>query len=383
MADSLHVIEEQLGEAIRAAKCHRCGCFQKTVEALAGTDSGRTELASVLKQSARVFVPKGYDCLGCRICYPAIAANAFTEMHPEAADGLDLCPTEPPEERIGWPLLAGDYHVLRYGAPVAVCTLNSGELALEICATNSTGLSIVGTLHTENLGIERLIRNVVSNPNIRFLILCGEDTQQRVGHLPGQSLASLFSSGLDDQGRIVGAHGKRAVLRNIPRQDVALFRRNVELIDLIGVSDTTRIATEITRCVERNPGPASGIPRRELSVDVIPAGQPGPLVLDPAGYFVIYPEARRNTLILEHYANDGVLDSVLEGSTAGDLYQAAIRRKLLSRLDHAAYLGRELARVEQCLKDGSTYVQDRAPESFSETRLNSANSCGCSGGGCK
>ena len=49
------------------------------------------------------------------------------------------------------------------------------------------GLAIVGTMHTENLGIERVIKNVLANPHIRFLLLCGEDTQQAVGHLPGQS----------------------------------------------------------------------------------------------------------------------------------------------------------------------------------------------------
>jgi len=40
-------------------------------------------------------------------------------------------------------------------------------------------------MHTENLGIERLITNILANPEIRFLILCGEDTQKAVGHLLG------------------------------------------------------------------------------------------------------------------------------------------------------------------------------------------------------
>ena len=30
----------------------------------------------------------------------------------------------------------------------------------------------------------------------------------------------------------------------------------------------------------------------------------------------------------------------------------------LSRLDHALYLGRELQKAEQCLREGKTYVQD-------------------------
>ena len=142
MADSpLHVIQEQLREAVRAPKCYRCGCLHKTVEALADTEAAQGELADVLNEAKSVFVPQEYDCLGCPICYPAIAANAFADMHPDAAAGLDLCPTEEPNERTGWPLLPGDYHVLRYQAPVAVCTLNSSELAAKIRDLSPEGLS--------------------------------------------------------------------------------------------------------------------------------------------------------------------------------------------------------------------------------------------------
>ena len=43
----------------------------------------------------------------------------------------------------------------------------------------------------------------------------------------------------------------------------------------------------------------------------------------------------------------------------------AIERVLLTRLDHAAYLGRELARAEHALSSGEAYVQDAAPEQCS------------------
>ena len=39
----------------------------------------------------------------------------------------------------------------------------------------------------------------------------------------------------------------------------------------------------------------------------------------------------------------------------------AIDRNLLSRLDHAAYLGRELSRAEGALAPDNHYVQDAAP----------------------
>lgn len=376
----LRIIQDQMTEAIRASKCHRCGCLQKTVEALANTAAGQHELAPVLGKAKSVFSPLEYDCLGCPACYPAIAANAFADAYPEMAAALDLCPTEAPDERAGWPPLPGDYFVLRYQAPVAVCTLNSSELASKLADLSPTGLSIIGTLHTENLGIERLIRNVNSNPNLRFLIICGEDTQQRIGHLPGQSLASLFSNGTDERLRVVGAHGKRPVLKNVTFEEIATFRRNVELVDLAGEQRPSLIADQIARCSSRNPGAVARSSFR-TAIETMVVEESDPLVLDPAGYFVVYPESRRRTLVLEHYTNAGILDAVLEGRTAGALYQAAISRGLVSRLDHAAYLGRELGRAEQSANDGMPYVQDRAPEPPPVPK-SSVSTCGCPEGSC-
>jgi tetrahydromethanopterin S-methyltransferase subunit A len=116
--------------------------------------------------------------------------------------------------------------VLRYGASVAVCTLNSEELAQVLARTAPEGLAIVGTMHTENLGIERVIRNVLANPNIRFLMLCGDDTKQFIGHLPGQTITSLFENGLDEKQRIVGAKGKRPYVKNVSAEHVRIFKPN-------------------------------------------------------------------------------------------------------------------------------------------------------------
>ncbi len=77
---------------------------------------------------------------------------------------------------------------------------------------------------------------------------------------------------------------------------------------------------------------------------------------------MVFPDRQRRLLLLEHYGNDGVLDAVIEGKTAAEIYIPAIERKLVSRLDHAAYLGKELARAEQALLSGMAYVQDAAPE---------------------
>ena len=95
------------------------------------------------------------------------------------------------------------------------------------------------------------------------------------------------------------------------------------------------------------------------------------MVSDPAGYFVIFLDPAGGLISLEHYANNGVLTAIIEGRTAAELYMTAIDRNLVSRLDHAAYLGRELARAEHALSSGEHYVQDAAPE------LGRARHCGC------
>jgi tetrahydromethanopterin S-methyltransferase subunit A len=99
------------------------------------------------------------------------------------------------------------------------------------------------------------------------------------------------------------------------------------------------------------------------------------MVSDPAGYFVIYVDPSRQILSLEHYSNDGVLDVVIEGRAAPELYIPAVDKGLVSRLDHAAYLGRELARAQQALRLGEPFVQDAAPEAPAAPPVNAA--CGC------
>jgi tetrahydromethanopterin S-methyltransferase subunit A len=53
---------------------------------------------------------------------------------------------------------------------------------------------------------------------------------------------------------------------------------------------------------------------------------------------------------------------IIERRSAAEVYMTGIEHTLLSRLDHAAYLGRELARAEHALLSGEPYVQDAAPE---------------------
>jgi len=95
-------------------------------------------------------------------------------------------------------------------------------------------VAIWGPMKTENLGIEKVMANVISNPNIRYLIICGEEVR---GHRSGHSLISLHANGIDDNGRIIGAQGAVPFIENLPIEAIARFRGQVEIIEMMGESD--------------------------------------------------------------------------------------------------------------------------------------------------
>ena len=383
-AETLARLEAELREAMAAKKCWRCGCFQDTVSTLQRSEFIHAPLHALLDEASKLFETKRYDCLGCDVCWPSTAQNIAAELDPAIAEGSH-CATAEPEQQEGWPPLPGDYRVVRFQAPVAVCTLNTEHLIDELATSNARGLSIIGSLHTENLGIEHLMRNLLVNPNIRFLILCGEDTQRAIGHLPGHSLASLLRHGLNEKQRIVDAKGKRPFIKNLDTRHVEAFQKQVQLIDHIGETDVARLRDLIEVAASSDPGPVSTMLPDSPTIPVETAAAPQRLVLDPAGYFVVYPDQAKQQIALEHYTNKGVLNRVFTANDSAALYTTVINEALISRLDHAAYLGRELARAEHSLHSGEQYIQDRAPGTVQKRQPEKQNpgttekqtACGC------
>jgi tetrahydromethanopterin S-methyltransferase subunit A len=376
-------IESSLREAMAANKCRRCGCFHDTINALQDSSTIAGALGGMLTEAHHLFQTKRYDCLGCEVCWPAVVQNLAAELDPVLAEGSH-CATQAPEVREGWPPLPGDYRVVRFQAPVAVCTLNADHMAKALAMGQQEGLSIVGSLHTENLGIEHLICNTLANPHIRFLIVCGEDTRKAIGHLPGQSLLALSEYGIDDKMRIINAKGKRPFVKNITPEHVEAFRNQVQVIDQIGNDDISALLELVAATAVNDPGPFANAPTDVNPIPIEVAIEPGKLVLDPAGYFVVYPDRAHQRLTLEHYTNKGVLNRIFTAASATAIYTRVIEAKLISRLDHAAYLGRELARAEQALESGEDYIQDRAAGELEQ--MTSADTekkespCGCQAG---
>ncbi|MBR4447979.1 MAG: tetrahydromethanopterin S-methyltransferase subunit A [Methanobrevibacter sp.] len=146
----------------------------------------------------------------------------------------------------GWPVISGDYIVGDPESPVAVTTLAS-HIEAEL-----SGAAIAGPCKTENLGIEKVVANIISNPNIRFLILAGAEVQ---GHITGQSIQALYEHGADaDKKKIIGATGAIPFVENVPLDGIERFQQQLEIIDLIDTEDIGTIQSKINECIEKDPG---------------------------------------------------------------------------------------------------------------------------------
>ncbi len=139
-------------------------------------------------------------------------------------------------------------------SPVAVAIiLNSDEDKIHPDIQNlvrsgiESGAALSGTVQTPNIGFEKLICNIVANPNIRYLILGGPESE---GHLTGKALKALFSNGIDEKKRIIGAKAQHPVLYNLPTLIIDRFLTQISLIDLQFEGDPTVIRKAVWSCYQ-------------------------------------------------------------------------------------------------------------------------------------
>lgn len=263
----------------------------------------------------------------------------------------------------------GEYHVLslEHNCPVVISTLGNTELADKISELKPEGLSIVGKTETENIGIEKIIKNVLAIPSIKYLILCGKDSE---GHYSGDTLISLSNNGVDNKMRVKGSKGKKPVLSNTTIEEINAFRNQIEVIDMIECEDLNKILEKVQELAEKNMISCNcgdncykeAINPETSTIEIIKAEdkEPNKVKLDKAGYFVIVPKAESNVIFVEHYSNTNQLLRIIKGEDARNIYWTIIENGWICEMSHAAYLGKELTRAEMSMKIGSRYVQDKA-----------------------
>ncbi|MGB7590991.1 MAG: tetrahydromethanopterin S-methyltransferase subunit A [Terriglobia bacterium] len=158
-------------------------------------------------------------------------------------------PNYPPEE--GRYLRGNDY------SPVAVAVIliydqekippdieNLVRVGLE------SGAALSGTIQTESIGIEKLICNIVANPNIRYLVLFGPESP---GHQTGDALLMLLENGVDERRRIIGAKALTPYLFNLPEEYIARFRQQVRMINLLDEGDPDLLRRAVRSCYQEDP----------------------------------------------------------------------------------------------------------------------------------
>ena len=112
------------------------------------------------------------------------------------------------------------------------------------------GAALSGTVQTENIGFEKIICNIVANPNIRYLILGGPESG---GHLTGEALKALMRHGVDEKMRIVGTDAPHPFLFNLPLKMIERFRKQLFLIDLQFEGDPGLIRKAVWSCYQESP----------------------------------------------------------------------------------------------------------------------------------
>jgi tetrahydromethanopterin S-methyltransferase subunit A len=147
----------------------------------------------------------------------------------------------------GWPILKGEYDVGDVNNCVAVVTCGSH---LEAGPQLDAGACLTGPCKTENLGLEKVVAHVISNPNIRFLIVTGSEVK---GHITGEAIVKIHENGVKDN-RIVGASGAIPYVENLSEEAIARFQEQVECIDLIGTEDMGAITGKIKEYAAKDPG---------------------------------------------------------------------------------------------------------------------------------
>ncbi len=160
----------------------------------------------------------------------------------------------PPEE--GCYLRGNDY------SPAAVVVIlrwvreeTPPEIECLVRTAVESGAALAGTLQTENIGIEKVVLNVVANPNIRHLIVFGPESP---GHLTGGALLALARNGLDHCKRILGAESPTPYLFNLAREHVERFRRQITMIDLLNEGAPELLRQAVCACYQETPTPFRG-----------------------------------------------------------------------------------------------------------------------------
>ncbi|PIX43171.1 hypothetical protein COZ55_01480, partial [archaeon CG_4_8_14_3_um_filter_38_5] len=143
----------------------------------------------------------------------------------------------------GWPVSVRDRIGFPHNNELRVTTANFAVTFLwtmrdaVLPYLDKENLAIAANFYTP-AGLEGMVRNLLANPHIRFIILMGEEYASKKGCDTKTELTSanairlFFEKGINEERKIPGFETAVHFDNNIPTELINKARKNVELIDL-------------------------------------------------------------------------------------------------------------------------------------------------------
>ncbi|MDO8459658.1 MAG: thymidylate synthase [Nanoarchaeota archaeon] len=146
---------------------------------------------------------------------------------------------------------------------------------------DSSSYAVVGNYYDRQNALEPFIRNCLANPNIRYIILLGNDKAKS-----REVLVNFFEKGIVE-GKVMGTETK--IANEIPLEDIEELRNNVKLFDLTdqvkNLDDSVEYANVINQVIStlEKKGPYAEprlYEKAKLDTDSFPAERTGYIIRD-------------------------------------------------------------------------------------------------------
>ncbi|MDH7601828.1 MAG: DUF4346 domain-containing protein, partial [Armatimonadota bacterium] len=133
---------------------------------------------------------------------------------------------------------------------------------------------------------------------------------------------------------------------------------------LRNVYGLTRVLEIVSAEAGVEPGPITVI-SHSISIDParydfarrVAESKPFSIDMDPNGYFVISIDQETREIVACHLSQDGVQLAEYRGRKAERIQHEIARDCAISDINHALYVGRQLARAEECLRAGKPFEE--------------------------
>jgi len=254
-----------------------------------------------------------------------------------------------------WPFVAGRYHVIDDTAPVIVVMPDNEDLADTLAALSVQGLCMISPVCHSASDVEKLTRNVEANLAVHCIVLVGGEQGKNYPAL--EALCAIFDDdeGISEKARRI-AHGARGKLKAF---DFAALQKRVNVVNMLDCTEVDKIVAGIIKHGTEGQRPDAGfvVQGHDTTLGVqrviAPTGIAHEYQQDKAGQYIIGTDDK--SIVVEHYNSKGELLRLVQGKSARDICIMLIRNGWVSRLDHAAWLGRELTLAEIAVQQGAPY----------------------------